>query len=91
MNRRSFVRTIGAAAFGTIVPLRGNALAKESEAASSSVRQPSTAGRVVTLEANPAPISIETARTAMVVVDMQNDFGSQGGSFQRAGIDISMI
>ena len=41
--------------------------------------------------ANPGPIRIDTARTAVLVVDMQNDFGSEGGSFQRAGIDISMI
>ncbi len=91
MNRRSFVRTVGAAAFGSVVPSRGSALAKGSQAASASVRLASTAGRLVTLEANPAAISIDTARTAVVVIDMQNDFGSEGGSFQRAGIDISMI
>jgi nicotinamidase-related amidase len=27
----------------------------------------------------------------VIVVDMQNDFGSRGGMFHRAGIDISMI
>lgn len=27
----------------------------------------------------------------MIVVDMENDFGSKGGMFDRAGIDISMI
>ena len=31
------------------------------------------------------------AKTAVVVVDMQNDFGSKGGLFDRAGLDISMI
>jgi ureidoacrylate peracid hydrolase len=45
----------------------------------------------VTIAAAPGPITLELARTAVVVVDMQNDFGSIGGSFQRAGIDISMI
>ena len=35
--------------------------------------------------------AIDTARTAILVVDMQNDFGSEGGCFHRAGIDISMI
>jgi ureidoacrylate peracid hydrolase len=49
------------------------------------------AGRVATLEAKPEPIAIDTARTALIVVDMQNDFGSKGGMFDRAGIDISMI
>jgi ureidoacrylate peracid hydrolase len=48
-------------------------------------------GRVVTLEAKPEPVAIDTARTALIVVDMQNDFGSKGGMFDRAGIDISMI
>ena len=36
-------------------------------------------------------ISIDTARTAVIVVDMQNDFGSKSGMFDRAGIDISGI
>jgi ureidoacrylate peracid hydrolase len=91
MNRRSFVRTFGAAAFGTVVPLGRGGRADALQSAGSSRRQPSTIGRVVTIDANPAPIRIDTARTAIVVVDMQNDFGSEGGSFHRAGIDISMI
>ncbi len=41
--------------------------------------------------AKPDSISIDTARTAVIVVDMENDFGSKGGMFDRAGIDISMI
>lgn len=41
--------------------------------------------------AKPASIAIEAARTAVIVVDMENDFGSKGGMFDRAGIDISMI
>lgn len=45
----------------------------------------------VTLEAKPEAITMDAARTAVIVVDMQNDFGSQGGMFQRAGIDISPI
>jgi ureidoacrylate peracid hydrolase len=48
-------------------------------------------GRMVTLDAQPAPIQIELACTAMLVIDMQNDFGAQGGMFDRAGIDISTI
>lgn len=48
-------------------------------------------GRAVTINARPAAISIETARTAVIVVDMQNDFGSKGGMFDRAGIDISGV
>jgi len=47
--------------------------------------------RVVRLNAKPEPIEIDTASTAVIVVDMQNDFGSKGGMFDRAGIDISGI
>jgi ureidoacrylate peracid hydrolase len=45
----------------------------------------------VTLNAQPQSIIIDTAQTAVIVVDMQNDFGTPGGMFDRAGIDISMI
>lgn len=48
-------------------------------------------GRVVSIEAMPEPIAIDTARTAVLVVDMQHDFGAKGGMFDRAGLDISMI
>ena len=50
-----------------------------------------SAGRTVTIEARPQAVSIDTATTAVVVVDMQNDFGTKGGMFDRAGIDISGI
>ncbi|MBB2715952.1 UNVERIFIED_ORG: ureidoacrylate peracid hydrolase [Rhizobium etli] len=43
------------------------------------------------IDAKPQPISIDPAHTAVLVVDMQNDFGSMGGMFDRAGIDISGI
>ena len=45
----------------------------------------------VSISARPAPISIDRKRTAVIVVDMQNDFGSKGGMFERAGIDIAPI
>jgi ureidoacrylate peracid hydrolase len=45
----------------------------------------------VTLEAKPEPVRIEPRHTAVIVVDMQNDFGSKGGMFDRAGIDIRGI
>jgi ureidoacrylate peracid hydrolase len=48
-------------------------------------------GRRVTIDARPEPIAIDTSTTAVIVVDMQNDFGSKGGMFERAGIDISGI
>src|SRR6266704_4955377 len=46
---------------------------------------------VATIEGKPQPITIEIPKTAVIVVDMQNDFGSKGGMFDRAGLDISMI
>ncbi len=46
---------------------------------------------MITMTAKPAPIAVDTAKTAVIVVDMQNDFGSKGGMFDRAGIDISGI
>jgi len=46
---------------------------------------------MVTLEARPENVQIDPKRTAVIVVDMQNDFGARGGMFDRAGIDISAI
>lgn len=43
------------------------------------------------IEAEPGPFMLDVAKAAVLVVDMQNDFGAQGGMFDRAGIDISMI
>ena len=43
------------------------------------------------LEARPAAVLIDPEHTAVVVVDMQNDFASDGGMFQRAGIDVTGV
>lgn len=51
----------------------------------------STKSRIIRISAKPEPIAIDIAKTAVIVVDMQNDFGSKGGMFDRAGIDISGI
>jgi ureidoacrylate peracid hydrolase len=59
-----------------------------SAAAQESKRTPA---RVVTIDARPEAISLDTARTAVIVVDMQNDFGSEGGMLQRVGLDVSPI
>ena len=50
-----------------------------------------TKSRMVNIDAKPAPVGFDTAKTAVIVVDMENDFGSKGGMFDLAGIDISMI
>jgi len=47
--------------------------------------------KTIHIEARPDSISIDASSTAVIVVDMQNDFGSKGGMFDRAGINISMI
>jgi len=44
---------------------------------------------VVTVDAKPEPIAINPKNTAVIVVDMENDFVSKGGMFDRAGADIS--
>ena len=46
---------------------------------------------LVELDAEPDRIALDLARSAVIVVDMQNDFGLQGGIFDHAGIDISII
>ena len=45
----------------------------------------------ISVQSKPESISLEIETTAVMVVDMQNDFGSQGGLFDRMGIDISPI
>lgn len=80
LPRRSFIVN-GLAA---VSMLRTGILAKESE-------MNDTNGRELRLDAKPQPINLNTARTALIVVDMQNDFGSKGGMFDRAGIDITGI
>jgi ureidoacrylate peracid hydrolase len=47
------------------------------------------ASLTITIRAKPAAIDIDTAKTAVIVVDMQNDFASKGGLFDHAGIDIA--
>lgn len=45
----------------------------------------------LTVEARPAPMTIDISKMAVLVVDMQNDFGAKGGMFDLAGIDIAPI
>lgn len=45
--------------------------------------------RLATIAARPEPVQVDLARTAVIVVDMQNAFVSQGGMFDEAGYDIS--
>ncbi len=45
--------------------------------------------KLVKINAKPAPLEVDLARTAVIVVDMQNAFLSEGGMFDQAGYDIS--
>jgi ureidoacrylate peracid hydrolase len=45
----------------------------------------------VTLDARPEAVSFDPRKCAVLVVDMQNDFGADGGMFARAGIPIDGI
>jgi ureidoacrylate peracid hydrolase len=47
--------------------------------------------KLVTINAKPEPLAIDLAKTAVLVIDMQNDFAAVGGMFERSGIDISAI
>ena len=46
---------------------------------------------VVTIAARSEPFTIDLARAAILVIDMQNDFCSPGGGFDRAGIPIGAV
>ena len=41
------------------------------------------------LDAKPEPVEIDLAKSAIVVVDMQNAFASKSGMLDIAGVDIS--
>jgi ureidoacrylate peracid hydrolase len=45
----------------------------------------------ITIDAKPGALDIDIAQAVVLVVDMQNDFGAQGGLMHRAGIDIGPI
>lgn len=52
---------------------------------------PRAQSRPATIHAKPQAVTVDIATCAVIVVDMQNDFGSEGGMFHRAGFDISII
>jgi ureidoacrylate peracid hydrolase len=45
----------------------------------------------IEIPARPAPFKLDPSTTAVVVVDLQNDFASPGGMFDRAGLPITGI
>ncbi|MDQ3891336.1 MAG: cysteine hydrolase [Actinomycetota bacterium] len=47
--------------------------------------------QLVHIDARPHPVQLDPTGAAVIVVDMENDFGAVGGMFHRAGLDISGI
>jgi ureidoacrylate peracid hydrolase len=88
LGRREVLGLIGATAAASLV---GGASIQSTSAQQTSAPTQNMKSRVVRFEAKPEPIAIHIARTAVIVCDMQNDFGTKGGMFDRAGLDISMI
>ena len=52
-------------------------------------RQSPQGGATVTLPARPEAIAFAPQETALIVVDMQNAYASQGGYLDLAGFDVS--
>ena len=91
ISRRDLVRVGVASGLGVLGPRSARARATTVTPEASKLPDEAPTGRVVTIEAKPGPIPIDTAKTAVIVVDMENDFGAKGGMFDPAGIDISGI
>lgn len=85
LSRRQMLSAMAVSTLGGIT-----ATAITNKASESRSSNP-TKSQLIKIDAKPAPIAIDTAKTAVIVVDMENDFGSKGGMFDLAGIDISMI
>jgi ureidoacrylate peracid hydrolase len=72
--------------FATVLLVAGFVYTEFTSLAASAV---ATDRSLVTIEAKPEPITIDPSKSAVMVVDMENDFAAKGGMFDRAGIDIS--
>ncbi|HYZ54940.1 MAG TPA: isochorismatase family cysteine hydrolase [Streptosporangiaceae bacterium] len=53
------------------------------------LRRPVAAQRTITINAEPQRLTMDLARTAVIVVDMQNDFCAPGGWLASIGVDIA--
>jgi ureidoacrylate peracid hydrolase len=88
LSRREVLGLIGATTAASFV---GGGGEQSASAQQTSAPTQNMKSRLVRFDAKPEPIAIDIARTAVIVCDMQNDFGTKGGMFDRAGLDISMI
>lgn len=53
------------------------------------LRRPAPCGRAVTVDAQPQRLTLEPARTGVIVVDMQNDFCHPDGWLAGIGVDVA--
>jgi nicotinamidase-related amidase len=55
------------------------------------LRRPELPACPITLSAQPARLTADLARSALIVVDMQNDFCTEGGWLSGIGVDVSPL
>lgn len=91
ISRRGFI-AVGAV---TSVSSITAADATKADAQAVSTGEPVALGRmksrVVSLNTKPDRVDIDIAETALIVIDMQNDFAAKGGLVDRLGFDIAPI
>ena len=78
LSRREVLGLIGATAAASLV---GGAGEQSASAQQTSAPTQNMRSRIVKFDAKPEPIAIDSAKTAVIVVDMQNDFGTKGGLY----------
>lgn len=75
---------------GELQPLGSSARNRwEVSSARANLVRPQIAARPITLQAGEKSITIDLARTAIVVIDMQNDFCHPGGWLAHIGVDVT--
>jgi ureidoacrylate peracid hydrolase len=85
MNRRRFLANgIAAGAFACVEPGAGSIQSMQAQSAA----RPHD---LVSLGAKPDPVLLNLNRTAVLVVDMQNDFCSMGGLMDAQGFNVAII
>lgn len=55
------------------------------------LRRPEPPSRPVRLNTEPSAITMDTSRTALIAVDLQNDFCTRGGWLDSIGVDVSVL
>jgi hypothetical protein len=88
LSRRAVLGIMGATAAASFV---AGATEQPAAAPQTSALSQNITSRIIKFDAKPEPIAVDIARTAVIVCDMQNDFGTKGGMFDLAGLNISMI